>query len=488
MNGTTSSSSNFILNQFKEEFSWKNLQIALAELIGTFFLTFYVSATKISNSTGAAPYAIGIGLVVLVYTFSQISGGQLNPAVTLGLLVRGKLTLHEAYHCWGAQFSGALLAGLVCYAMYGDKWDQIGYPSVHDPDLQLHAMCGEMLQTFALVSVVLNTATTRAQEGNSYFGLAIGFVVLSGALVVGNITGACFNPALSVLTLLHGDYADVWVFVLGPLLGAAFAGLVFRVTNPGEWDQENDPVVDVVRRVVPGFHVNPDEGFVRMAAKLAQEWVGTFYLTYTVALTTNSSTVVGGNVAVGAMLTAMVYSGGAISGGHYNPCVTLGLFLRGQLVKSKGALPLLDTALYVVVQVAAAFAAGACAAYVNDGWASIAAPHINLLDCSDFGAMFAEFLFSYLLVLAVLCCATVAKVEGNGYFGLAIGLVVVSGGVTIGDFSGGCFNPAVAIALPLLKSAGISGIGWYVFGELLGSVAAVGTFAFLYYGQNPDEL
>jgi aquaporin Z len=216
----------------KAKFTLKDFQVACAELIGTFFLALIIGSTKITASPGAAPFAIGFGLVALVYSFGAVSGAQLNPAVTIGLVARNKLNLYEAAYCIMAQLTGALLAGGVCYGLYNNDWDNVGYPSVSDDGRREEAFVAELLQTFALVTVVLNTATTKAQANNSYFGLAIGFVVLSGALVIGNVSGACFNPAVAMLTLLQRDYEDLWVFIFGPLVGGVAAGFIFRITNP----------------------------------------------------------------------------------------------------------------------------------------------------------------------------------------------------------------------------------------------------------------
>jgi aquaporin Z len=195
----------------------------------------------------------------------------------------------------------------------------------------------------------------------------------------------------------------------------------------------------------------------------------------------------GGYIAVGAILTSMVYAGGAISGGHYNPGVTLGVYLRG-LFENQQSMRAYDCLLYVIVQIVAALVAGSAAAYVNGGYDSIASPSLNLDKHTIFACLSVEFLFSFLLVLAVLNAATSSKVSGNSYFGLAIGFVLTAGGITVGDFTGGCFNPAVAIALCALTGRGVKNIWVYVLGEVLGAVAAAGMFTFWHLGdEKADE-
>jgi len=258
------------------------------------------------------------------------------------------------------------------------------------------------------------------------------------------------------------------------------AGIVFRVTNPTEWDDDSDPLGKNFKRFTQSHH-NPDGDITRTAAMLTQEFIGTFFLVWTVAMTHNVD-LSGGYVSVGCIITSMVYAGGAISGGHYNPAITLGVYIRGML-ENKESMRVLDSLLYVVVQIAAGFTAGAAAAYVNGGYDSIAIPLLNLTDHTVFACIVTEFLFTFLLVLTVLNSATSAKVAGNSYFGLAIGLVITAGGIATGDFTGGCFNPSVIMSLTTLAGRGVNHMWVYLLGEVLGAVAAAGLFTFWHFND-----
>jgi len=106
----------------------------------------------------------------------------------------------------------------------------------------LRALTVEFLYTFALVSVMLNCATTKSQNANSFFGLAIGFTVAAGAWSVGAISGAAFNPAVATGPLIidssighHHNGKYIWIYWLGPLLGSCVAAILFRVTNTSEY-------------------------------------------------------------------------------------------------------------------------------------------------------------------------------------------------------------------------------------------------------------
>ena len=100
----------------------------------------------------------------------------------------------------------------------------------------VRAVLAELLFTFALCYVVLNVATAKATEGNSYFGLAIGFTVVVGAFAVGGISGGAFNPAVAVGITVMGlsKLANIWIFLVGNFAGGALAAVVFKVVHPDD--------------------------------------------------------------------------------------------------------------------------------------------------------------------------------------------------------------------------------------------------------------
>jgi aquaporin Z len=424
----------------KGGFKLKDLQVSTAEFVGTFFLAFIISMTKtvVGSSPESVPMAIGFGLVAIVYFCGPISGGMVNPAVTVALVTRNKLNLVEAGYCIASQLLGAIAAGSIAYGLYNSNWNDIGYPALADTSRVGQAFVGEMLQTFALTSTVLNTATTAAQANNSYYGIAIGFVVLSGALVIGGVTGACFNPAVGMLAFLNNDFSGTWVFVVAPVVGGFLSGLVFRITNPTEWD-DSDPFARVADLVQA--HHNPNGSKTRMAAMLTQEFIGTFFWAWIYSLTVNS-TAFGGILAVGAIVVSMSFMGGAVSGAHYNPAVTIAVYLRG-LGKTPQIMRGVDCLLYIGVQFAAAFAGGSSASYVNNGLKDINSPAVNYDHHTSFQAIVCEMIFTFGLVLCVLSVGTNEKVGGNSYYGMAIGFFLVAAQVGGADISGAVLNPAL---------------------------------------------
>jgi aquaporin Z len=202
----------------------------VVEAIGTFFLVFTVGQVVLEPSAGdLAPLAIGFALMVMVYAGGHISGGHYNPAVTLGVFLRGKATAAELGGYIAAQVVAGAVAALAVMYLKGDV------APVPQPLPVVPALLAEFLFTFALVYVVLNVATAPGTEGNSYFGLAIGSTVLVGAYAVGAVSGAAFNPAVAVGVVMMGlaRAADLWIYLVADLAGGAVAAVLFNALDMG---------------------------------------------------------------------------------------------------------------------------------------------------------------------------------------------------------------------------------------------------------------
>ncbi|MCE5316253.1 MAG: aquaporin [Parachlamydia sp.] len=203
----------------------------LYELIGTFFLVLTVGMTVLSpNGAGPlAPLAIGSALAVMVYAGGHVSGGHYNPAVSLAAFLRGKLSLTDLPLYWIAQLVGGAAAAFLTLYFKGAPGKPMALQTVP-------ALIAEFLFTFALCYVVLNTATARATQGNSYFGFAIGFTVLVGAYAVGAISGGAFNPAVALGMVLMNlaTWANYWIYAVANLAGGAVAALLFKAAHSKE--------------------------------------------------------------------------------------------------------------------------------------------------------------------------------------------------------------------------------------------------------------
>jgi aquaporin Z len=203
----------------------------ITELLGTFFLVFTIGCTVVGNGAGAlAPLAIGSALMIMVFAGGHISGAHYNPAVTLGVWLRGKCETKDVVGYMISQIVGAVLAALAV------KYLKAGAAVAPMSLAALPALLAEFLFTFALVFVVLNTATAKGTSGNSFYGLAIGFTVMTGAFAVGNISGGVFNPAVAVGVSMMGlsAWTNIWIYLVADFAAGAAAALAFKVVNPGD--------------------------------------------------------------------------------------------------------------------------------------------------------------------------------------------------------------------------------------------------------------
>src|ERR1700716_3350306 len=198
--------------------------------------------------------------------------------------------------------------------------------------------------------------------------------------------------------------------------------------------------------------------------KYLAEFIGTFFLVLTIGCT-----VVGHGagplapLAIGTALMVMIFAGGHISGGHFNPAVTLGVWLRGKC-ETKDVVP------YMIFQIMGAVLAASVVKFLKGGAA------VAPLQPATVPALLAEFLFTFALVYVVLNVATAKGTSGNSFYGLAIGFTVLVGAFSVGNISGGAFNPAVAVGISLMKLSSCGNIWIYLVAEFAGAALGGGGF------------
>ncbi len=203
----------------------------VVEFIGTFIFVFTIgtATAKLNPSSPIAPLAIGSALMVMIFAGGHISGGHYNPAVSTAVMVRGKMTQQEWLGYVLVQLVAAVLGGLFASIVAGHQ---------HAAPLggTGKVLLAEFIFTFALAYVVLNVATARATEGNSFYGLAIGFTVLAGAFAVGGISGGAFNPAVALGQIVHGavGFSNIWKYWLAQFIAGGVAGWVFLMVAEPE--------------------------------------------------------------------------------------------------------------------------------------------------------------------------------------------------------------------------------------------------------------
>ncbi|MDE1920034.1 MAG: aquaporin family protein [Candidatus Omnitrophica bacterium] len=205
--------------------------------------------------------------------------------------------------------------------------------------------------------------------------------------------------------------------------------------------------------------------------KYVMEFIGTFFLVFVVGLS-----VVGigagamAPLAIGTILMVMVYAGGHISGGHYNPAVTLAVWMRGKCDTT-------DVPGYWTAQFIAAVVAALLVGYLKHGSLVIEAQP-NMIH-----ALLVELIFTFALAFVVLNVATSKGTAGNSFYGLAIGFTVMASAYAAGNISGGAFNPAVALGMTLMGLNKLAMLLIFWIGNFAGGALAAVTFKYL----NPQE-
>jgi aquaporin Z len=442
-------------------------QTYVAEFIGTFMLVFSIGCNVLAGSRVWAAASIACTLVILVYIFGSVSGAHLNPAVSVAMGLMKRKTWKEVAIYAGAQILGGICAAVMYSVLLWEVVDlkpAVGYT-------WWQVALAELLYTCMLVFVVLHVdglvdmsigRSRNPAAGNQYFGLAIGFVLMAAIPGAGHISGGCFNPAVAMAISFSSDWFNAWwiVYVIAEVLGGCLAMVLFKAT---------DPLTKITA-----------SGEVATGAKLASEFVGTFYLVLTVGLNVlgKSTSPV---FSIAASLMCMIYALGRVSGAHFNPAVTLAILARrggyistGNVIKYWGAQflgGLVAAIFYVVLESGRTFplAVGANFSLLHAG--------------------IAEILFTFLLCYVVLALTTVRKAEGQltPFFGLAIASCVTAGGIAVGTISGGILNPAVAFGISLTNTLG-GGTVWtlipYVCFQILGGAFAAVVFQI----TRPEEI
>jgi aquaporin Z len=203
-----------------------------AELIGTFFVTLVATGVDVLYYTGAGHVdyvsrwlARGFITTAMIYTFSSISGAHIDPAISLGFVVRRAMPVGQMLLYWIAQFAGGSAAAFVAFAVWGHAI-ALGASHPGPQFTQVEAAIAEVVLTFLLMMVILMTAQEAAAVGKNA-ALAVGLTVAACGFFAGPISGASMNPARSIPPLLLGGAGELaWIYAAGPAIGAVLAALV----------------------------------------------------------------------------------------------------------------------------------------------------------------------------------------------------------------------------------------------------------------------
>jgi aquaporin Z len=495
---------------------------ALAEMLGTFILVAAVISAVVGGSA-LGPVSVAAALMIGVYCVGDVSGGHLNPAVSFGVFLAGlcghvKFSIVEFGVYFLAQLVGATaavfkttfvftttaggptstisgqdgaLAGGLEHPFQGKILGTNITNSVATAGGLASVGLAELVFTAVLVFVVLNVATCgdEGKAKNNYFGLAIGFVLAAGACAVGGISMCCLNPAVAWGLAIagvafgnlpdnapEGEYDKGWPFLmffyytLMELLGAVVALVFFYLC----------------RKHQVGAKGEPD-----MISKFVFEFLGTFVLCLTVMLSIHGGSSVMA-IGIASSLMVMIYAGGPVSGGNFNPAVSFGILVV-MIVRSlcRGIVDageaIVTFIVYVIAQVLGAFAA----LFVS--WAILRRIDVVLIgkdlpsdksvthaaSGSLMGLLGSEAIFTFLLVFTVLNVAVRQSPpfhQANQFYGLAIGFVIIVAASSTGSISGAVLNPAVALMLDFggkINGHGALGYGFlYALVQLFAGLAA----------------
>lgn len=423
----------------------------VAEFIGTYILVLTVGCNILGGVNVWAVTSIASSLMVSIYALGGVSGAHFNPAVTLAIALTNKMPggWLQAVTYMAVQVVAGVLAGITYLTIFHSSFD-LEPGKGHS---WVGAGCVEMVYTFMLCFTVLNVACSSASKDNQYYGLAIGYVIVAGGYAVGAVSGGVFNPAVGLgvdLASLHKGFGYSLIYLVFQFAGAGLAALAFRQVRGEDFGGAAKT----------------------QTAKLLSEAIGTFLLTATVGFNVLNGTAAG-VFSVGACLMCMVYAVGNVSGGHFNPAVTLAVLLSG-----RGKIEQMEALQYVGVQVVSAVAA----ALFYVGVMGLSFPLTQGLGWGA-AAVF-DVIFTFLLCFVVLSVATTQK-PVKDMFGLAIGGAIVAGGFA-GGAAGVVLNPAVAIGADLgnaVKGGHFGNSLVYTLLEAAGAAGAVGVFKLVRPGE-----
>jgi len=442
----------------------------VAEFVGTFMLVFAVGCAKLSGDATWIPTGIACLITALVYALAPVSGGHFNPAVSLAGALCGKLRWGVALAYTMTQMLAALLAGCAYAGLFQQSVSVKPVAPFGAGEAGLVEAFFTGMYCFVFLNVWWSKRNNPEFDANQFAALAVGFVFIAGGYSAQGISGSYFNPALVLgidLTSFGSDYLWGARYALFQCVGALLAALSFRICR--REDFISDASLAQYRPL--------------LLTRLVCEFVGTF----TIAFTLGVSMVMKSNVApwsTGAALMCMSYSLGNVSGGHFNPAVSLAVVLSG-----RGKCRPLDALVYSVVQILAGICSGLLVLKIYE-----AGPNKDMIfgleprgDFTSTQAFTVEFFYTTLLTYVVLAVATTNHQRQIFFYALAIGLCITAGGFAVGAISGGIFNPAMAFSITMASNKEFHS-GWtncYIYSmyQLAASIFAV----FLFTVTHPDE-
>jgi aquaporin Z len=404
----------------------------VGEFVGTYLLVFTVGCNVLSKTPVWAGVSIACVLMVAIFALGGVSGANFNPAVSVCLAITNSMKGPGGMD-WGKcaiYCVTQIIAGILAAFSYAILfWNAFNLAPTKGFGWFSAGLC-EVLYTFMLCFVVLNVAVARKfseNEGNQWYGLAIGFVIVAGAYGAGVVSGGCFNPAVAIgIDTSSAGLGFGWcvAYTIFELIGAALAALAFKAVRPLD------------------FNAGDPFAAAKLGPKLVSEFLGTFMLVLTVGLNVLGNSPAGA-FSIAASLMCMIYALGDVSGAHFNPAVTLAIFIA-KLQPAEARQSPKEMGLYMAAQIIGGIVAACTYSLIYAGKTFPLGPQPGF---KWWQAGVAEVIFTFTLAYVVLCAAVSSKTASKDMFGLAIGSCVTVGGFAIGSISGGSLNPAVSFGI-----------------------------------------
>jgi len=470
-----------IFTSFKQE-----LAPFAAEAVGTFIitLTFLINYREGVKAQGVISNTFMI--MAMKFTFDTVSGANLNPSITISLLLSGRLRFRVGVKMIVAQILGAVCAGSVRFSISGEHTPYINIgPKVGHNWGQVAFV--EILYTSLIVFVFLNTAASTRNnprdDRNGFFGMAIGFVYMAGAFAGARVCHILLNSAIAVgVTIVDFRSTGVmrlagWGYLMHDIIGAFLGTWLYRLVRPGEFD----PVAQI-----DGSEPRETRSH-KAASRVCAEFIGTFYvvLTKTLNRTSNSYSEPWSMMA---LMTSLVCSLRDVSGGYFNPAVTVSVALS-----RRGVLDVPTAVWDVIIQLFAGAMATGLVAGISRHVADI-----RLGDAPEGAVAFVEMAFTcltcYVALATVTTMATASKTQQNNIAGLAYGACHMVSGVAAKDISGSILNPVVALAFSTLNAVDgnhescMTYIVWELVGGVLATCIFFLTHPHLYAGRGGKDI
>mmetsp|Transcript_124256 Transcript_124256/g.362755 ORF Transcript_124256/g.362755 Transcript_124256/m.362755 type:complete len:527 (-) Transcript_124256:16-1596(-) len=451
--------------------SWRE---AFAPYFAEFCGTFLIALTYLCNSSaGDHVWAVtsnALMMTVAMYVFGHVSGGNLNPCISLALYLARRHTFWTACCFCFFQIAGGSAAAFLFHCFHRAEVNLGPKPGFS----WWEASIVECLFTSMIVFVFLNCAASRGNNPvtspNGFIGMAVGLCHVAGGYASMDVSGTVMNPAvaigLQIMDSSDSSHAS-WGLEYLPMeiLGALLAVSAYRLVRPKELDaslmfEPHDPLWQA-----------------QTSSRVMAEFIGTFYIVFTKALN-NIGKSKAEAWSVAAAVGCMQYALRGVSGGHFNPAVSVSAAISSRrLCTARNAI------LYIGAQIFAGLTASAMYGMVHHGGEIVIRPG-KAYHHSTSAVIVGELIFTCLSCYTVLATSAQqpasSKLRSNDIAGLAIGMCSAVGGFAVGNISGSVLNPAMALGFTGLNVIGgdlwQSTVGLYVLYEILGGLLASGIF------------